>query len=162
MLILHIHKPITDVNVAFIDDFYGLVSEPSWYNDLAIEAIETIDGNRYIGDGVSESEYLGIIAPSQLSGGVKTLIYAMNNPNTVCPIEWLGDNCSKMLNKMSKEYDLQFTMSGYLFKFEADQQIFSPDVNKTFVGLKDYLRGVMDTDTYKNDKHFVQFKFEDA
>ena len=125
-------------DVYYIDYRFKIVSQRSWFNDLAAQAIEEIDGNRYIGDGVSESKVFGIIAPESLSGGVKTMIYAMNNPDSVCPLEWLGDNCSHMLKVMSDSYDMTFEHDDTPFIFQPDQKILCLETNEIVVGWEGY------------------------
>ena len=121
-----------------IDKSYPLYANKTWYNDLAIKAIEEIDGNRYIGDGVSESRVYGIIAPDWLSGGTKTLIYAMHNPDVLCPLANLGDNCAHLLNLISQEYDITFTYMFSLFMFEPTQKILCMETGNIVTGFDEY------------------------
>ena len=122
-----------------IDRGYPLVAKKSWYNKYAIRAIEEIDGNRYIGDGVSESSVFGIIAPNMLSGGTKTLIFAMNNPDVICPLCNLGDNCANVLYLASKEYDMTFSGLYVYFDFHPQQEILCLETGEVVTGNDGYL-----------------------
>lgn len=144
MLKVWAYHPIDSNYVLDIDRGYPLCACKSWYNKYAIKAIEEIDGNRYIGDGVSESSVLGIISPDWLSGGTKTLIFSMNNPDVVCPLANLGDDCAHILNLISKEYDIVYTYIFSTFVFEKDQEIYCMETNKIVHGYEEYL-------TYRSD-----------
>ena len=127
MLYLYFNAPVTDPNVYYIDDSFNLAKKPEWFNEMAIRLIEEIDGNKHIKDGVSDSPRLGVISPGELSGGIKTLIYAMNRPETVCPLQWLGQNMSDILVDVSNAYDVSFTYPGGHFKFSNDQKMILPE-----------------------------------
>lgn len=131
---------------------FSVRASNSWYNEMAIKAIEEIDGNEYIGDGVSKSKYLGILAPAQLSGGTKTLIYAMNNPEIVCPLGWLGNNCAPILAEISDKYDVTFTFAGSTFIFDASQKIHCMEKDIIVQGMTEYRRYIREEKLYEELK----------
>ena len=134
MLRLWEEYDIESDDVLFLDSRYMLVQRKSWYNDMAIRAIEEIDTNRYIGDGTSESYIYGICSPGLLSGGTKMIIFAMNNPDVVCDLSWLGDNCAEVLAAASETYDMTFAFNDCFFQFAPNQKILCLEKNITVVG----------------------------
>lgn len=121
-----------------LDSRSGFRSNPSWFTPEAIKCITDIDGNEYIGDGVSKSKYLGILSPQQLSGGCKALIYAMANPDEVVLLDYCGQNCAHILNEISKTKDLTMAYSGSHFVFEDTQQIHCMEHDCNVVGMRGY------------------------
>ena len=160
MLNLYIHAPVTDFRVFNIDSQFGLWCDAQWFNPMAVRLIEEIDGNKYIGNGVSDSPYLGIIAPAALSGGIKTLIYAMNNPATVCPLQWLGQNLSKILVELSNTYDVSFVYTGSCFLFENDQKIYLPEYNTSVTGNDEFEDFLARYDLYDTVASCFKIEFE--
>ena len=148
MLSLYFYAPISDSNVYNIDSSFNRVKESSWFNPMAIRLIEEIDGNKYIANGVSDSPYLGIISPGELSGGIKTLIYAMNNPKVVCPLKWLGQNLSGIFEDISEEYDIRFLYCGSYFQFTETQKIYLPEFNKHITGESELWKFIEQEDLY--------------
>ena len=69
-----------------------------WLLDpLTQEMIKSVDKSDVLGGKVIDSPYLGLIPPTGLSGGVKTLILIQNEPKTVFNASTCGDNCAKWL-----------------------------------------------------------------
>ena len=84
--------------------YFKNVYKPEWITDpLSVEMIKDIDksivenGERII------SPVLGPIQPSQLSGGVKTLILVSHDHKHVFNASTCGDNCAKWLLKIAEE-----------------------------------------------------------
>ena len=138
MLHLYANYVMPAINYFSLGSDNGFMSEPSWFTPEAIKCITDIDGNEYIGDGVSKSKYLGILAPQQLSGGAKTLIYAMANPDEVVSLDHCGQNCAPVLNEISKTKDLTLTYSGSHFVFEDTQNIHCMEHDCMVVGMRAY------------------------
>ena len=53
---------------------------------------------------------LGVISPTSLSGGVKTLILIDNIPEMVFNASNCGDNCAAWLLKLGKEKDVTINL----------------------------------------------------
>ena len=65
--------------------YFKNVYEDSWITDpMAKEMILDIDKSAVLGGAVIDSPVLGKIAPTSLSGGVKTLILMKNERNKIC------------------------------------------------------------------------------
>ena len=84
--------------------YFKNVYKPEWITDpLSKEMIKDIDksivenGERII------SPVLGIIQPSQLSRGVKTLILVAHDHKRVFNASGCGDNCAKWLLKIAED-----------------------------------------------------------
>ena len=133
MLKLYFFKPVNDPDVYYIDDYFNFAKDKTWFNSLAIRLIEEIDGNKHIGDGVSESPTLGVLSPGELSGGIKTLILSMNRPESICPLKWLGDNLSDILVDISNSYDISFNCVSSYFKFSPKQVMMFPEFGNEIV-----------------------------
>lgn len=79
----------------------------SWFEDeLARKMLKSVDGAVVLDGGVIESRVLGKIAPTQLSGGVKTLLLVRNEPDKVFNASTCGDNCARWLLHMAKDRDI--------------------------------------------------------
>ena len=163
MLKLYFHEPVTDPNVFYIDDYFNLVKDKTWFNSMAVRLIEEIDGNRHIGDGVSESPVLGIISPGELSGSIKTIIYAMNNPDVICPLQWVGQNLSEILVDVSNAYDMSFVYNGSYFKFDAKQKMVFPEYSTdVIVGRDGFDAEVKRYDLYETINCGFEINFDEV
>lgn len=81
--------------------------EDSWItNDFAQKMILDVDKSTVLGNAVIDSPVLGKISPLALSGGVKTLILILNEPNKVFNASTCGDNCAKWLLKIAEDKDI--------------------------------------------------------
>ena len=64
---------------------------------LSREMILDIDKSEVVSENLIQSPVLGAISPSQLSGGVKTLILMANDKSHVFNASTCGDNCAKWI-----------------------------------------------------------------
>lgn len=70
--------------------------EPEWLDDpLVREMIKDVDKSEVISRNIINSPVLDEITPKELSGGVKTLILMLKEPDTVFYASNCGDNCAK-------------------------------------------------------------------
>lgn len=91
--------------------YFKNVYEDSWITDsFAKEMIFDIDKSVVLGEAVIDSPVLGKIAPTSLSGGVKTLILIKNEPQTVFNASTCGDNCAKWILKMAEKQDVTINL----------------------------------------------------
>ena len=75
-----------------------------WITDsLSVEMIKDVDNSVVEGPNLIQSPVLGPIAPSQLSGGVKTLILINKEPDKIFNASKCGDNCAKWLLEIAKD-----------------------------------------------------------
>ena len=87
--------------------YFKNMYEEEWITEqTAVQMIKDVDKSIVLGNGVIESPVLGKIAPTSLSGGVKTLILIKNMPEKVFNASTCGDNCAKWILKMAEEKDI--------------------------------------------------------
>ena len=80
--------------------------EDEWITDPFVkEMILDVDHSKVIDSGVIDSPVLGKIPPLSLSGGVKTLILVLYEPEKVFNASTCGDNCAKWLLRIACEED---------------------------------------------------------
>ena len=74
-------------------------------------------------NGSYESEYtvLGQIPPERLSGGVKTLLLMLNEPDKIFNASTCGDNCAKWILEIGKQKDLTINLR-HMMSFEKDTE----------------------------------------
>lgn len=96
-----------DENAIYNTDMYfNNQYDSKWLeDDLIKKAIKDVDKSNVINSEAIESPVLGIIPPSKLSGGVKTLMLIYNNPDMVFNASACGDNCSRWIEAFSREKD---------------------------------------------------------
>ena len=80
--------------------------EDAWItDDFAKEMIRDVDHSEVLSSGVIDSPVLGMIPPTGLSGGVKTLILVKFEKNKIFNASTCGDNCAKWLLEIAKDED---------------------------------------------------------
>lgn len=81
--------------------------EDAWITDpVAKEMILDVDKSTVLDSAVIDSPVMGKIAPTALSGGVKTLILMKNERSKVFNASACGDNCAKWILKLAEDDDL--------------------------------------------------------
>ena len=86
--------------------FFKNVYEKEWLEELQTkQMILDIDKSKVISDGAIDSPVLGIIPPTSLSGGVKTLILIEHITDKIFNASNCGDNCAEWLLKIAEKYD---------------------------------------------------------
>lgn len=94
-------EAIYNTAVFFKNDY-----EDEWMLDpLVKEMILDVDKSQVLDSGVIDSPVLGKIPPVSLSGGVKTLILVLFEPEKVFNASTCGDNCAKWLLKIAENED---------------------------------------------------------
>ena len=87
--------------------YFNNVYLDSWLDDpLDREMIQAIDKGKPLGPNAVETEALGVIPPTKLSGGVKTLILIHHLPDKVFNASNCGDNCARWILKIAKTQDI--------------------------------------------------------
>ncbi len=85
--------------------------EDAWITDpLAREIIYDVDKSTVLDSAVIDSPVMGKIAPTALSGGVKTLILIHNVPSEIFNASTCGDNCAKWLLKLATGKDITINL----------------------------------------------------
>lgn len=91
--------------------FFKNTYEPEWIvNEFSQKIIEDVDKSRVLGTGAIDSPVLGIIPPTALSGGTKTLLLINNRPDLLFNASNCGDNCAKWLLEMGKIKDVRINL----------------------------------------------------
>ena len=87
--------------------YFDNTYENDWItSDFAKEIIKDIDKSTVLSGNCIQSEVLGQIPPTQLSGGTKTLLLIYNVPEEVFNASTCGDNCIKWILKIAEEKDI--------------------------------------------------------
>ena len=83
--------------------YFKHVYRDRWITDpLSVEMIRDVDHSEVIGSNLIQSPVLGAISPTQLSGGVKTLILINKVKGQVFNASRCGDNCAKWLLRIAE------------------------------------------------------------
>ena len=86
-----VKNSIYNTNVYFKNSY-----EPEWLDaELAKKMIKDIDDSEVLSGECINSPVLGQIPPERLSGGVKTLLLILNEPDRIFNASTCGDNCAK-------------------------------------------------------------------
>ena len=86
--------------------YFSNVFQKEWLDDPYVrKMIKSVDRSEVLGDYLINSKALGLIAPTQLSGGVKTLILTYFMPDKEFNASTCGDNCARWFLDMSKKQD---------------------------------------------------------
>lgn len=72
--------------------------------------IEDVDSSKVLSSSAIDSPVLGIIPPTSLSGGVKTLILIDKVPDKLFNASNCGDNCAKWLLEMGRKKDITINL----------------------------------------------------
>lgn len=85
--------------------------EDAWITDpVAREMILDVDRSTVLDGAVIDSPVMGKIAPTALSGGVKTLILMKNERTKIFNASTCGDNCAKWILKLAEADDLTINL----------------------------------------------------
>lgn len=85
--------------------------EDNWLLDgFASKVIKKVDSSDVLDAQAIRSPVLGIIPPTALSGGVKTLLLIKNCPNEVFNASACGDNCARFILELAKEKDVTINL----------------------------------------------------
>ena len=86
--------------------FFKNQYDPSWLDDREVqEMIRDVDQSKVLSSHAIESPVMGIIPPTSLSGGVKTLILIKMMPDRLFNASNCGDNCAKWLLKIGESQE---------------------------------------------------------
>lgn len=103
------------------DSYFQYDYEDSWIVDPMVrEMIQDVDKSTVLGSGVIDSPVLGKIPPTQLSGGVKTLILVKFEKEKIFNASTCGDNCAKWLLKIAQTEDRTINLR-HLMDFGNDR-----------------------------------------
>ena len=91
--------------------FFKNSYERSWLSEeLTRQMILDVDKSVVLSDGAIDSPVLGIIPPTGLSGGVKTLILIDHITDKIFNASNCGNNCATWLLKIAKSKDITINL----------------------------------------------------
>ena len=91
--------------------YFKNVYEDEWITDpVAREMILDVDKSIVLDNAVIDSPVMGKIAPTELSGGVKTLILMINERSKVFNASTCGDNCAQWILKLADMDELTINL----------------------------------------------------
>ena len=91
--------------------FFKNTYEDDWIlDDFAKKVIKKIDHSEVVDAQAIKSPVLGMIPPTELSGGTKTLILIKNCPDKVFNASTCGDNCAKFILELLKKQDITINL----------------------------------------------------
>lgn len=88
-------------------------------SDLAKEMIKNVDHSEVVNGECIISPVLGQIPPERLSGGVKTLLLILNEPDRIFNASTCGDNCAKWILEIGKHKDITINLR-HMMNFGKD------------------------------------------
>ena len=101
-----VENSIYNTNVYFKNTY-----EPEWIeSELAKKMIKDVDDSDVLSGECINSPVLGQIPPERLSGGVKTLLLMLNEPDKIFNASTCGDNCAKWILEIGKRKDLTINL----------------------------------------------------
>lgn len=88
--------------------YFKNVYKDSWITDeMAKAMILNVDRSEVISSSLIQSPVLGQISPTQLSGGVKTLILIYKDSSRIFNASKCGDNCAPWLLKIADKKEAE-------------------------------------------------------
>lgn len=108
---LHIYLGDMPSAIYNTEVFFKNTYEDNWLlDDFAKRVIKCVDGSEVIDAQLIKSPVLGMIPPTALSGGAKTLLLIKNYPDKVFNASTCGDNCAKFILELAKENDVTINL----------------------------------------------------
>lgn len=91
--------------------FFKNQFNPEWLDDEEVQKmIADIDKSKVLSNHAIDSPVMGIIPPTSLSGGVKTLILIKKMPDRMFNASNCGDNCAEWLLKIGESSDVTINL----------------------------------------------------
>ncbi len=114
--------------------------QASWLLDSTTQKmIKGIDDSMVVSGKVIDSPYLGMIPPTGLSGGVKTLILIKNEPKTIFNASTCGDNCAKWLLELAKDQDITVNLN-HIMDFGTEFEVYVLNEKNAVNNMRDLIR----------------------
>lgn len=111
---LNIRFGSTENTITDVDNYFDFEYEDEWLEDpLVKEMILDVDKSEVLDSGVIKSPVLGLIPPTELSGGVKALILMLKTDEEIWATA-CGDNCSKWITKIAEMKELTISLEHFL------------------------------------------------
>ena len=85
--------------------------EPEWFEtELAKQIVREVDDSEVLSSECIQSPVLGQIPPERLSGGVKTLLLILNEPEKIFNASTCGDICDNLIVEFGKREDVTINL----------------------------------------------------
>lgn len=108
---LHIYFGDMPTAIYNTEVFFKNTYEEGWLlDDFAKKVIKKIDNSEVVDAQAIKSPVLGVIPPTDLSGGAKTLLLIKNCPDKVFNASTCGDNCAKFILELAKSRDITINL----------------------------------------------------
>lgn len=125
--------------------FFKNTYEKEWLlEEETKQMILDIDKSKVLGNGAIESPVLGIIPPTSLSGGVKTLILISHIKDKIFNASNCGNNCAFWLLKIAKEKDITINLRHLMDFGNGEFEINVVNKNKIVHSMNEFLEIVGD------------------
>lgn len=119
---LHIRFGMSDKTVMGIDRHFNNVFERGWFDDPLVRImIRDIDKSEVISGSAIDSPILGPISPRELSGGVKTLICMLKEPEEEYYGTSCGNNCGEWMMRIGEQQDVHVAFD-HILEFRPSSQ----------------------------------------
>ena len=120
--------------------YFKNVYEDDWITaPLAKEMILDVDKSTVLDSAVIDSPIMGKIAPTSLSGGVKTLILMENEPEKIFNASTCGDNCAKWILKIAENEDITINLRHLMDFGEGTFDICIMNTNQIVHNMKELI-----------------------
>ena len=91
--------------------YFKNVYSDEWFDDgFAQKIIKSVDRATVLGPRAIDSFALGVIPPTELSGGAKTLLLMYFEPDKVFNASTCGDNCARWILEIAKRQDITINL----------------------------------------------------
>lgn len=118
--------------------YFKNVYEEAWITaPLAREMILDVDKSTVLDSGVIDSPVMGKIPPTDLSGGVKTLILIANEPDKVFNASTCGDNCARWILKLAEKRDVTVNLRHLMDFGEGKFEICIRNTNQVVYSMEE-------------------------
>ena len=119
--------------------YFNNVYKDEWLlQPLSQKMIKSIDKSTVLSSGAIDSPYFGVIPPTKLSGGVKTLILIENEPNVIFNASMCCDKCAKWILKIAKDKDVTINLN-HIMDFGEKFEVFVMNENRKIDDRADYI-----------------------
>lgn len=108
---LYIHFGDLEGSIYNTERYFKNVYRNSWITDpFGAEIIQKVDGSVVLDGEAVRSRQLGVISPTGISGGAKTLLLIWNMPDKVFNATTCGDNCASLILQMASKRDVRIVL----------------------------------------------------
>ena len=108
------------LSIYFGDMPQAIYNTPTYFNNVYLDSwledaldqrmIKAVDKGVVCGPNAVETKALGLIPPTKLSGGVKTLMLIHNLPDKVFNASNCGNNCARWILEIAKKQDVTINL----------------------------------------------------